>query len=132
MIGFDTNVLVRLIVADDSEQTPKAQRYIEDNCSELAPGFISNIVLAETVWVLESTYGLNRGDIVQALENILAAARFAVQDPAQVQAALDAFKKTPIGFTDLLIAEINRASGCEVTATFDRKAAKLEGFTLIR
>jgi predicted nucleic-acid-binding protein len=132
MIGFDTNVLVRLIVSDDPEQTVKVRRYIEDNCSDLVPGFISNVVLAETVWVLESTYGLNRSDIARALENILAATRFVVQDLAQVQAALDTFKKTSIGFTDLLILSINRANGCDTTATFDRKAAKLEGFTLVR
>ena len=36
-----------------------------------------------------------------------------------------------IDFADVLMGEVNRARGCEVTATFDRKAAKLEGFVRV-
>jgi predicted nucleic-acid-binding protein len=36
------------------------------------------------------------------------------------------------GFADLLIDRINRAHGRHTTATFDRKAAKLDGFVLVR
>jgi predicted nucleic-acid-binding protein len=33
-----------------------------------------------------------------------------------------------LDFTDALIAYVNKGSGCKATATFDRKAAKLNGF----
>jgi predicted nucleic-acid-binding protein len=86
-----------------------------------------SVVLAETVWVLESAYGMNRNDI--ALARLLP--ELLLQDHAPVRAALEAFAKTSVGFTDLLIAEVNRANGCDTTTIFDRKAAKLEGFTRV-
>jgi predicted nucleic-acid-binding protein len=119
MIGFDTNVL-------------QVRQFIQVNCSAENPGFVGSVVLAETVWVLESAYGMNRNDVALALERLLAVPQLLLQDHSRIRAALDAFGKAPVGFTDLLIAEINRANGCDTTATFDRKAAKLRGFTLVR
>jgi predicted nucleic-acid-binding protein len=87
------------------------------------------VVSAQTVWVLESAYGMNRNDIALAVVQLLAVPELLLQDHAAVRAALEAFAKTSVGFTDLLIAEVNRANGCDTTTTFDRKAAKLEGFT---
>jgi hypothetical protein len=33
-----------------------------------------------------------------------------------------------LGFADAVIGHVNRVRGCEATATFDLKAAKLKGF----
>ena len=131
MIGFDANVLVRLIVADDKPQTEKAERFVERHCSAGTPGFINCVVLAEVAWVLESVYGFRRDDVARAIEQLLITPEFLLEDRACVNAALDGFKKSSTGFTDLLIGEINRARGCEATATFDRKTAKIDGFTLV-
>ena len=38
MIGLDTNVLVRYIVQDDSEQSEAATRLIESMCTADTPG----------------------------------------------------------------------------------------------
>jgi predicted nucleic-acid-binding protein len=34
-------------------------------------------------------------------------------------------------FVDALIGHINRSRGCEATATFDQKAAKLDEFVIL-
>jgi predicted nucleic-acid-binding protein len=132
VIGLDTNALVRLLVADDPIQAAQVRNFIERHCSTETPGFIGCVVLAETVWVLESVYGMDRTDIARVVEQLLATPELLLQDHALVRASLDAFAKSSIGFTDMLIAEINRANGCDTTATFDRKAAKFDGFTLVR
>lgn len=51
MIGLDTNVLVRYVAQDDSEQSPKATRLIESLSAD-SPGFISIVSVVELVWVL--------------------------------------------------------------------------------
>jgi predicted nucleic-acid-binding protein len=48
MIGIDTNVLIRYITQDDEEQAAIASKWIE-SCSAEAPGWVSVIVLCETV-----------------------------------------------------------------------------------
>lgn len=46
-------------------------------------------------------------------------------------AALRIFLETNIDFAEALIGEVNRARGCEATATFDREAARLDGFVRV-
>jgi len=65
--GVDTNILVRYLVADDPPQLRAATRFIEHECSPQEPGFINRLVLAEVVWVLESSYKLPRSAVVNAL-----------------------------------------------------------------
>jgi predicted nucleic-acid-binding protein len=72
MIGLDTNIFVRLVVADDPAQTARAQRFVETRCTPEAPGFINCIVLAELVWVLARAYDYSRAEIAAAVENLLA------------------------------------------------------------
>ena len=55
-----------------------------------------------------------------------------VEDREHASAAVQVFRRGSIGFSDALIAEINRAHGCEATATFDRKAVKTAGFIAVR
>jgi len=65
---------------------------------------------------------------VLALESLLANGKLAVESREQLQAARLTYKNISCDFADALIAQINLARGCEATATFDRKAAKLKGF----
>ena len=128
MIGLDTNILVRLLVEDDAVQMEQARRFMESRCTPESPGFINCVVLAELVWVLESFYRFDRARIAAAIESMIAGRDRVVEYHDDVREALAEFKSTSIDFTDAMIGRINRARGCEATATFDRKAARLEGF----
>jgi predicted nucleic-acid-binding protein len=131
MIGLDTNVLVRLLVEDDPVQTEQARRFIESHCTPESPGFINCVVLAELVWVLESFYRFGHAEIAAAIESILAGRDRVVEYHDDARAALTEFRSTGIGFTDAMIGRINLIRGCEATATFDRKAARLKGFVRV-
>ncbi|MCC7079926.1 MAG: type II toxin-antitoxin system VapC family toxin [Burkholderiales bacterium] len=124
MIGLDTNVLVRYIVQDDEAQALSAGRVIETECTASAPGFISLIVLAEIVWVLERAYGYERGQVAIAIGAILDAAQLALEHPAVARAALDRFRRGPADFADYLIGGLHAVYGCETTVTFDRRTMK--------
>jgi len=52
MIGLDTSIVVRYLTHDDAAQTATAVRVI-DSLSQDSPGFLSLIVIAELVGVLE-------------------------------------------------------------------------------
>jgi predicted nucleic-acid-binding protein len=58
----------------------------------------------------------------------LASRDIVLEDDGVVRAALRTFMARNVDFADALIAEVNRARGREATATFDRRAAKLDGF----
>lgn len=129
MIGLDSNVIVRILVRDDETQTLRAERLIA--ASGPSGAFVSLIVLIETVWVIEQSYGRDRGEIIKALEGLLATAELVIEREPLVRAALIAFAASSADFADALIGELNRAAGCSSTATFDRKAARLAGFSRV-
>ncbi len=131
MRGLDTNILVRYIVADDPAQFRAATRFIEHECSPREPGFINRLVLAEVVWVLESSYRLPRLAIVSALRLLLDASQLSIEDIEDARTALLEYEDGA-GFSDSLIAAANTRAGCEYTATLDRRAARRNGFRLVK
>ena|SRR3990167_5238551 len=128
MIGIDTNVLVRLLVADDHIQAHKAKKLLE----QCKPVFVSTIVLCETAWVLESRYHFSKKELIDALEYILKAIHFEVENRDAVWLAFAEFQYLSMGFSDCVIGAIGRWYGCDYVATFDRKTLKSKQFRLTR
>jgi predicted nucleic-acid-binding protein len=131
MIGIDTNLLVRLVVNDDERQSLAVERFIQEHSSSEDPCYISNIVLIEMVWVLESAYGFDRNSVADVLDRLLEVEQFDFDSPDEVAAAVDDFRYRGVEFADCLLGRTNIFAGCEHTITFDRKAAKLPGFKLL-
>jgi predicted nucleic-acid-binding protein len=131
MIGLDTNVIVRLFVEDDPDQARAARALVASRCSITSPGFIDRVALCELVWVLSSGQGYRRGAIVDVLETLLGSRDLRLEDDELVRLAVRDFKSGNADFADILMGHVNRARGCDATATFDRKAAKLSGFALV-
>lgn len=131
MIGIDTNLIVRLIVNDDERQSRAVERFIQQHASADAPCYLSNIVLIETVWVLETAYGFDRAMVADALAVLLEVEQFDFDSPADVAEAVEEFRRSPVEFADCLLGRMNVFAGCDYTLTFDRKAAKLTGFKLL-
>jgi predicted nucleic-acid-binding protein len=59
MLGIDTNVVVRLVVADDAEQTRRARKLIDQALARDESVLVSLLVLLESEWVLRSRYGFS-------------------------------------------------------------------------
>ena len=132
MKGLDTNVLVRYLVQDEPRQAASATRYIERHCTSDSPCYIGHIVLCELAWVLESNYQQNREEIALIIEQLLQVGQLEVMDPDVVWRALKDYKKSNADFPDHLLARINQSQGCDLTLTFDKKAAKQPLFQLLK
>ena len=128
MIGLDTNVILRCFVDDDPGQASAARRFVADRCTEESPGFVDRVALCELVWVLSSGHRFDRRTTADVVARLLASRDIVLEDSEAVRAALHTYVTRKIDFADALIGEVNRRRGCDVTATFDRKAAKLDGF----
>lgn len=132
MIGVDTNVLVRYFAQDEARQSAAARRLIQTGLTRDAPGHVNVVTLAETCWVLKRLYAAGRAELVQVVENLLAAPNVVVERKTAVRKALQAFEASPAaGFSDCLIAQLNADAGCTRTVTFDRGAAKIAGFDFL-
>ncbi|HET9282631.1 MAG TPA: type II toxin-antitoxin system VapC family toxin [Candidatus Angelobacter sp.] len=121
MAAVDTNVLVRLLVADDPAQTRRALAYLEAR----RPLWVSTVVLVETVWVLTAVYGWSKTQILAMLETASNSRDFAFQSVEAVRAAITAYVFGKADFSDCLALELARAEGHLPFATFDKATAKL-------
>jgi predicted nucleic-acid-binding protein len=122
MRAVDTNLLVRIIARDDPAQAEAAEKFISHGA------WISHLVLAEAVWVLESVYDLDEPRLTKAVEMLLNHERLTIQDADVVASALEAFRNRPSpGFTDCLILETARRAGHLPLGTFDRTLGRLPG-----
>jgi|SRR5215468_6666417 len=129
MIGFDTNILLRLFeTEEDPAQATAAQRSLKEH----APVFINPVVLVEFVWTLRRTFKLDRAGIHARLAKVVNSTEFQVVFPQQTRNALASFGVGPADFADYFVAELNLALGCDATLTFDKAAAKNRAFRHLR
>jgi predicted nucleic-acid-binding protein len=122
MRAVDTNLLVRLLVRDDATQVVAAESFIENGA------WVSHLVLAETLWVLDAVYERKPNQIAKAIELLLSHTQLTLQDADVVASALDNFRARPsLGFSDCLVLEIARKAGHLPLGTFDKGLAKVDG-----
>jgi predicted nucleic-acid-binding protein len=126
MRAVDTNVLVRLLVRDDTKQVRAAETFIATGA------WVSHLVLAEAMWVLDAVYERTPEQIATAIDMLLNHKDVTIQDVAVVGAAVAHFRRRPaLGFSDCLVVEIARKAGHVPLGTFDRNLAKTGGATLL-
>ena len=128
MIALDTNVLLRLVVKDDTDAYRKIKNMVQ-KLDQNNAAFISVIVIVEFVWVLTSTYKTNKNDIVGILNDLIIIEGFVVENASCVRDAIDNYKKGNADFSDYLIHAIAAKNGCDTVKTFDKKALKSKGFS---
>ncbi len=132
MIAFDTNVVVRLLVEDDPKQLAAARRTLEAAIENDEPVLLTEVVLSELEWVLESAYGVPRGRILEALQTLAGDPRFTFQDAALLREALNCYQAGKGDLSDYLAGLRAAAEGAATTYTFDQSVAGEAAFTLVR
>ncbi len=130
MIGLDTNVLVRYIMQDDLRQSSKAAALI-DGLSKNKQGYISQVTFVEVMWVLESCYDLDKEEISKVAEGLLKSKELHKECVELLWQAFKLFNQSNADFSDCLILVTCQRDGCQKVYTFDKKASKLKGMTLI-
>lgn len=116
--ALDTNVVLRLLVPDDPEQTRLAEAQLN------GPVLLSLTVLLETAWVLRSRYGFAREQIVAILTYLLDQPRLVAEAADQLPWALDRYAEGG-DLADLL--HLVAARGADAFVTFDRAIAAAAG-----
>jgi predicted nucleic-acid-binding protein len=129
--GLDTNVLVRFLLADDLRQYAAAKAAIAHAARVGEPLVVSLLVLLETEWVLRSSVGLGKNEVIEILKKLLEAGDVAFEYELVVEQALSAFEHTNADFADCLMIAHYQRLGCSSMLTFDGKAAKLPGAELL-
>jgi predicted nucleic-acid-binding protein len=113
--AIDTNVIIRLLTADDPVQAEAARRIIE-----AGDIFVGVTVLLEAEWVLRAAYGFGADDIAGALRGLAGLPGVTIEETGAVAVALEWMTKG-MDFADAL--HLVRSEHCSAFVTFDRKLA---------
>ena len=130
MIALDTNVLVRFLVKDDEVQTRRVVGLMKRAQERNEVLYVSEVVLCELVWVLETSYGVGREEIAANMAKLLRARQLGFRNADLVARALDAYQIGRGDFADYLIREDALLAGADVVATFDKALLRDRGFRL--
>lgn len=130
MLGIDTNLLIRFVTNDDVRQAKKVKQIFNEAEQNNKSFFVSLAVTLEFFWVLESGYDLSQDDVLIALESMLGLSILEFERENELMTLLNIGKKGDL--SDQLIGIIGQSEGCFTTLTFDKKASRLEQFTLLK
>ncbi len=122
MRAIDTNILIRLIVRDNTEQAASAEAFVRGGA------WASMLVVAEATWALATVYEFGAKDLATSIEMLLDHRDVVLQDPEAVADALELFRAKPaLGFSDCLMLSLARKAGHLPLGTFDRNLARAPG-----
>ena len=131
MRGVDTNVLLRLVLLDDEDQSKAVSRLIKRLSLRSESLLVTSIVLCEFCWVLHRSYRRSRTEIADAVEHLLSSNLIIAEHPDESRSAVRLYRQGPGGFADYLIGLIHQSAGCRDTVTFDRSLRSAPGFTML-
>ena len=117
---LDTNVLVRHLTGDPPALAKRATRFLRI-ADQLA---VSDVVLAEVVYVLESFYSVGRQQVAEAIRSVIAFQSISVTDEGMFLRAIEFYETVNVDFADCYVAA-QAESGNFQLASFDRGLDRL-------
>ena len=120
-VFVDTNLFIRYLTNDDPIKADRVEKLLAEAKAGKVLLVTAEMVLAETVWVLESGYGLPRARIAHLVRAILATPGIDVVNGALVFRALELYESAKIDFVDGYIAAVMERRGIREIFSFDKK-----------
>jgi predicted nucleic-acid-binding protein len=127
MIGLDTNVLVRIVLADDALQTTQALDLLQacDKAGEAIA--VSLSVILELEWVLRSAAKLKKPEMIVVFKRLLEIAPLRIENEAVLEHALYLYggETAKADFAECLFLAQYQRMGCTNMASFDAQAQRM-------
>jgi predicted nucleic-acid-binding protein len=126
-LGLDTNVVARLVLADDPTQTYQATALI---CGARSAGrqlVLGLPTVLELEWVLRSRARLDKAAVLRVVKGLLESQDLEIDNEHTLEQAVYQYENGNADFADCLFAAHYRALGCSAMLTFDRHAGNIAG-----
>jgi predicted nucleic acid-binding protein len=128
MRSIDTNILLRHLLQDHDDHSPRASALLLDVRKGQQKIFCPATVIFEAIHILHDRAGLPRYDITWALKNLIELPNFVMSDERIVVEALDFWtEQSPLDYADCYHVALTKALGMTQIYTFDRKMDRFPG-----
>lgn len=126
MIGLDTNVIARIVLADDAVQTKQARALLASCQSQGEAVSISLSVILELEWVLRSAAKLSKQAVITVMRQLLETALLQIENEAVLEHTLYLYDTAKADFAECLFAAQYHRMGCRLLASYDDKAQRMD------
>jgi predicted nucleic acid-binding protein len=113
---LDTNVLIRHLTGDPPKQAARATAILR----EPGPLLLTDLILAECVYVLESFYDVEPARVAALMRAALALPSIVAVDPALLLRALEAYETDRLDFAEAYLVAQAETTGVAEIVSFDR------------
>lgn len=107
---IDTNIFLRLVSTENKAQHQECLELLtkitNPNLKNNSNFYTGNIVLAETIWTLQSYYQNTKQQSIDIISAILSIKNLTVKDDYSIKTALIIFENFNVKFADALISSI--------------------------
>jgi predicted nucleic acid-binding protein len=118
---IDTNVLVRHLTGDPPSLAERATAFLASEV-EL---YLTDLVVAETVYVLESFYKAPREQVADAMRSLVGMRSMITIDSALLLRAIEIYEVDRLDFADAYLVACAESTGIARVASFDRTIDRL-------
>jgi predicted nucleic-acid-binding protein len=128
MIGLDTDVLARIVLEDDAQQSKQALKLLQA-CHEAGEAAaVSLSVVLELEWVLRSVAKLEKSTVIATFKKLLETAPLRIENEAALEHALYLYggETANADFAECLFLAQYQRMDCTVMASFDDKAQRMD------
>ena len=126
---LDTNIILRFLLGDHKDHSPLAEGLFREAMEGKCVLILTDVAIAEAVWVLMSFYKVNRSNTAEKLSKIIGSVGIKCPNQNQMLDALDRFKTTSCDFFDCYLAAMASDSEYHV-ASFNQSFKKFKDVTL--
>jgi predicted nucleic acid-binding protein len=124
---IDTNVIIRHLTGDSPDMAARATAFLAD-ADEL---LLSDLIVAETVYVLESFYEVPRARVAQLIRSVVGFPTMRILDPALLLRSLEIYEIHGVDFAEAYLAASAEIAGIREIASFDRSLDRVPTITRI-
>jgi predicted nucleic acid-binding protein len=121
---IDTNVIIRHLTGDPADLADRATRLLATAGPHQL--WLTDLVLAEVVYVLESFYKVPRTQVAAYARAIVAFPAIRVDDPAMLLRAIEVYDTHRLDFADAYLVAAAERSGVGVVASFDKGFGRVD------
>ena len=118
---IDTNIIIRHLTGDPADMAARATAFLESASGLL----LTDLVLAETVYVLESFYRVPHAKVAEAMRSLIAFKAVIAVDPALLLRALEVYEVDRLDFAEAYLVASAESSGVPAIVSYDRSIDRI-------
>lgn len=112
----DTNIIIRHLTGDPPDLAARATAFLAASDELL----LADLIVAETVYVLESFYEAPRADVAELIRAVIGFPAMRTLDPALLLRSVEIYETHGVDFAEAYLAASAEAAGVGQVASFDR------------